>query len=257
MRVHPQRPAAHRRATGPTPTPSTTPTLLVVSAFPPELAPLRRSLRRPELAAWVREGRLACQAVGIGLVDAAIGTTRLLEAATAGGSSAAPTGALLFVGTAGSYGADLPPGTVVVADEVVLVSTAAARGQGYLPDRMPTRIAASRRLATGLLQAARRMTPSPGRAVRAIVANPLAITRHAGLGRALARASAAAAENLEVFAVARAAAARRIPFAAVLGIANRVGPTAHAEWQEHNASASAAACAAVAEFLGAHTRAPG
>ena len=95
--------------------------------------------------------------------------------------------------------------------------------------------------------------------MRAAVANPLAITRNAGLGRALARATAAAAENLEVFAVARAAEARRIPFAAVLGIANRVGPTAHAEWQEHNASASASACAAVVEFLRARTRtrAPG
>jgi nucleoside phosphorylase len=249
MRAHEHRPAAHRLATGPTPT------FLVVSAFPPELAPLRRLLRRPELGAWVRDGRLACQAVGIGLVDAAIGTTRLLDAAAAGGS-ASPTGGLLFVGTAGSYGADLAPGAVVIVDEVVLVSTAVARGQGYLPDRIPTRIAASRRLGSGLLEAARRLTPAPGLAVRAAVANPLAITRHAGLGRALARATAAAAENLEVFAVARAAEARRIPFAAVLGIANRVGPAAHAEWQEHNATASAAACAAVAEFLRARTRAP-
>ena len=108
MRAPEHRPAAHRRAAGPTPT------FLVVSAFPPELAPLRRWLRRRELGAWVRDGRLACQTVGIGLVDAAIGTTRLLDEAAAAGGSASRTSALLFVGTAGSYDADLAPGAVVV-----------------------------------------------------------------------------------------------------------------------------------------------
>ena len=82
------------------------------------------------------------------------------------------------------------------------------------------------------------------------VACPLAITRpSAALGRRIAEATGATLENLEAFAVARAAAAAGVDFAAVLGVANRVGPTGHDEWQRHHRAASRAACELVARFL--------
>ena len=54
-----------------------------------------------------------------------------------------------------------------------------------------------------------------------------------------------------VFAVARAAAHADTPMAAALGIANHVGPRAHAEWRRNHVAASKAACAVVWAWLGA------
>ena len=81
------------------------------------------------------------------------------------------------------------------------------------------------------------------------VACPLAITRSAALARRIATATGALLENLEAFAVARAAAAAGVEFAAVLGVANRVGPVAHDEWRAHHRRASRAACTLVARWL--------
>ena len=82
------------------------------------------------------------------------------------------------------------------------------------------------------------------------VACPLAVTRTATLGRQIAHAADAALENLEAFAVARAAAAAGIDaVTAVLGIANRVGPRGHQEWRAHHTAASRAACRLIWSFL--------
>jgi purine-nucleoside phosphorylase len=55
-----------------------------------------------------------------------------------------------------------------------------------------------------------------------------------------------AVEHLEAAAVALACAAVGVPFACALGIANRVGPDAHAEWLANRAAAEAGARAAAA-----------
>src|SRR6185295_1351675 len=81
------------------------------------------------------------------------------------------------------------------------------------------------------------------------VACPVAITRSAALGRQIARRTGTFLENLEAFAVARAARAAKVPFAAVLGVANRVGPEGHREWRAHHQAASRAACAVIARLL--------
>ncbi|HSZ80968.1 MAG TPA: hypothetical protein VLA14_01740, partial [Polyangia bacterium] len=85
-------------------------------------------------------------------------------------------------------------------------------------------------------------------AATAIVACPLAITQATALARRIAT-TGAALENLEAFAVARAAAAARVPFAAVLGVSNVVGPRAHAEWRANHLAASRAACHVVWSYL--------
>jgi nucleoside phosphorylase len=66
------------------------------------------------------------------------------------------------------------------------------------------------------------------------------------------RRSRCALENLEAFALARAAASLRIPFAVVLGITNTVGPPGHREWQQNAVAAAGAACRAVLAFLNRH-----
>ena len=162
---------------------------LVLAAWEPEIAPLRR------LARAVAPERLVLGTVGVGAVDAAVGAAAAIAAAR--------PDRVIFVGTAGAYPrgrATAAIGTVAVASELCLVSTAALRGDGYLPEPLATRAAPA-----------------------------------ASLGAAL--------ENLEAFSVARAAAAAGVDaVAAVLGIANRVGPRGHQEWRAHHAAASRAAC---------------
>ncbi|HVY38677.1 MAG TPA: phosphorylase [Polyangia bacterium] len=202
---------------------------LVVSAFEPEIAPLRRLVR------GLAGVRLA--PVGVGAVDAAAGAARAIL-------QHRPR-RVLFVGTAGVYPSapgrdDLPIGGAAVAGAIVCVSTAALRGDGYLPEPQVVRAEGTPRLSALLSSSA-----GPGPAV----ACPLAITRSAALARRIATATGASLENLEVFAVARAAAAAGVDFAAVLGVANRVGPLAHDEWRAHHRRASRAAATLVARWL--------
>jgi nucleoside phosphorylase len=204
---------------------------LVVSAFEPEIAPLRA------LAAAARGVEMAT--VGVGAIDAGIGAARTIAGARAG--------RVIFVGTAGVYPRGrltAAIGTVALAGELHGVSTALLRGEGYLPEPVVVVAQTSDRLRAALAACAR----GPSRPADP-VACPMAITRSAKLGRQIAAATGATMENLEAFAVARAAAAAGIEFAAVLGVANRVGPAGHREWREHHRAASLAACRLVARFL--------
>ena len=204
---------------------------LVVSAFEPEIAPLR----------LVIAGRRDVEAatVGVGAVDAAVGAARAIAAARAS--------RVIFVGTAGIYlrsRATAAIGTALIAGELHCVSTAALRGDGYLPELVTVRFQTSGALSAALAAGAR----SPTRQLET-VACPLAITRSATLGRQIATATGATLESLEAFAVGRAAGAAGVDFAAVLGVANRVGPAGHHEWLSHHRAASRAACRLVARFL--------
>jgi purine-nucleoside phosphorylase len=206
------------------------PATLIVCAWEPEVASLRRWLTTSDGRRRARAVHVA--AAGIGAIDAALGTARLIAAVR--------PRRVLFVGTAGVYpGARgrLPAiDAAVVVSRATLVSTAALRDEGYLPAPVSTEVVSDRTLVAQLS-----LSPSPPIGA----ACPLGITKSAALARRIVRATAAAVENLELFAVARAAALAGLPFAAVVGIANRVGPHAHAEWKAHHRSASAAACAVV------------
>ncbi len=218
---------------------------LVISAWPPELAAIR--------AAWPRLPRdrrrkLVLAAVGVGLVEAAIETTRLLH-------DRRPAGVLL-VGTAGVYPGrrhELPVGSAAAIGATLLLPQAPRGLSVALPALVPDRVQAS----AALLRALVRATALP----TAEVACPLAITTNERGARAAARLSGCDLENLEAFAVARAAAAAGVPFAGILGISNTVGPDGHRQWRRHGAAAAAAAAAAALDFLatvmrGPDTRAP-
>lgn len=203
--------------------------VLVVAAFAPELRALGRFFAGGKSGAQVPSRAV----VGIGLVEAAAGTARLL-------ARSRPR-ALLLVGTAGSY-ADQPPiGSAAIATTIHLASASVARGAAYLPEPLPAQVESAPELVQALVAATGLAT--------AVVACPIGITREVATGKKIAKATGAALENLEAFAVARAAAAAEIPFAAVLGVANVVGPEAHAAWRAHGDKAAAAACAAVRKWL--------
>lgn len=224
----PRRPTSRPTAARPSAAP-----VLVVSAWDPELFGLRSALgSRPALARG-----LVARAVGIGLVDAAVGAARALD-------DVRPR-AVIFVGTAGTYvrgrRPDLAIGGAVVARRVLLLSTAVLRGEAYLPRSLP----ATAETQPALRRALARSTGLP----TADVACPLGITQTAAAGRRIAQTTGCDVENLEAFAVARAAAAADVPFACLLGVSNVVGPTAHDEWRAFSSRASSAACAAVLAWI--------
>jgi purine-nucleoside phosphorylase len=177
---------------------------------------------------------------GVGLVEAGIGAARAIAQTRAG--------AVIFVGTAGIYPDKrkaLEVGRAVIARGVRLVSTAALREEGYLPAVLPATVRTDTDLRRALARASR--------LALAEVACPLAITTAPEMARRIARETGAEVENLEAFAVARAASAAGTRFAAVLGLSNAVGPKAHRQWRAFAATASAAACAAVLAWVRATT----
>jgi nucleoside phosphorylase len=206
--------------------------ILIVAAFPPELKALASVLR-----ARAQRGApaVARAVVGVGAVEAAAGAARAL--------ALLEPRAVVLVGTAGVYAMRGGPaiGQAVLARRSALASLSAASGAGYLPAPVPD----VQDTDPGLRRALADGQPLPA----LDVACPVAITRTRAAATALARHTGAALENLETFAVARACAQARTPFAAVLGISNRVGPQAHREWLRHATQAAAVACAVVERWL--------
>jgi len=186
----------------------TSPSLLL-SAFGPELA----GLDRDPPPGW------AVATTGIGAITAAVETARLVR-------EIGPS-RVLFVGTCGAYDGRLAVGDLVAAASALATSVEEVEGRAYRPDAEVRRWGATWDL------------PLPAHDV----AVPPAITLTIDGARALARV--AAVEHLELTGVFAACGAAGIPVAAALGVANRVGPEAHAEWKREHARVSAALVAAL------------
>jgi purine-nucleoside phosphorylase len=182
---------------------------LLLAAFPPELAGLDQA--PPE--GW------AVATTGVGAVAAAVETTRLLALHR--------PARVLFVGTCGAYDARLAVGDLLAAAEAIAVSLDERAGRAYRPSPERTRWPATWSLPLGAH----------------LVAVPPAITCTADGAGVLAQV--AAAEHLELTGVFAACHAAAVPVAAALGVANRVGPDAHAEWRERHAEVSRALVAAL------------
>ncbi len=186
---------------------------LLLAAFPPELA----GLDEAPPPGW----RVAT--TGVGALAAAAATARLC-------AELRPA-RVLFVGTCGAYDARLPVGHLLSASAAVAVSLDVLTGRAYRPALEVTRWAATLAL------------PFPAVAV----AVPPAIT--VDLEGAALLGAVAPAEHLELTGVFAAAHGAGIPVGAVLGVANRVGPAAHAEWKANHAAVSRALVAALGPVL--------
>jgi futalosine hydrolase len=205
---------------------------LVLAAWPPELTELRRLLRKSEMGIGKQ---IVARAAGVGLVEAAIGASAAI-------AQVKPE-AVMFVGTAGLYPGrrpDLVLAGVVAVRRLVLWADGVATGDTYLPPALP----ATQETTVAL----RRIAVAAGLLV-ADVACPLAITSRPAPVRRGARSSTCDVENLEAFAVARAAVTAGLPFAAILGISNIVGPSAHAAWKRNATRAAATACRAALDVI--------
>ena len=175
---------------------------LLLAAFPPELADCSR--------APLQDWDMVC--TGVGAVAAAAATARLL-------AESRPE-RVLFLGSCGAYDDRLELGDFLAASRVIAISLDELEGRAYRPATEIVRWEAGWSL------------PFPGHAV----AVPSAITQTVEGARKLS--ALAVAEHLELSGVFAACLAANIPAAAALVVANRVGPTAHAEWKANHAEGS-------------------
>jgi purine-nucleoside phosphorylase len=180
------------------------------------------------LMAAAREelGDLDGEVVGVGPIVAAVRAATLIERRK-------PT-AVALVGTAGAYPSGPAIGTAIASSRIGLSYGIAAMGLGYVP-RAPAPVEGDPDLLGQL--------PVPHHAVLTVGA----ITTDPTLARRLS--DGWTVEHLEAFGVAWACQQAQIPFVAVLGIANDVGPDAHVQWLTHRDAAQAAARDALAPLL--------
>lgn len=183
--------------------------------------------------AAVREelGDLEGEVVGIGPVVAAARAASILE-------RLAPDRVVL-VGTGGSYPGGPPIGTAIAGQMVGLSFGVAAMGLGYVP-RPPAPVPGDETLLEEL------GLPRHNVLTSGAVTTDLTLAKRLSDGWTV--------EHLEAFGVAVACQQRGVPFAAVLGISNLVGPEAHAQWLTHRDAAQDAARQAVRALLAREPR---
>jgi nucleoside phosphorylase len=155
------------------------------------------------------------------------------------------------VGTCGAYriagdaqGAGI--GDVAVPARLRLTTPCVVDGLAQFPEPMSVTLDAHATTVESLVRAGGR---------RVDVATTLAITVDDAAATRVARATGAHVEHLEAHGVATACAARGVPFAAALGVANDVGSSAREQWRTHHRAAAAAAVAVVTRWL--HAGVPG
>ena len=172
-------------------------------------------------------GDLEGEVVGVGPVVAAATAATLLERRR--------PEVCVMIGTGGAYPGGPPLGSAVVASRLGLSWGVAVLGLGYVP-RPPSPIESDRRLLSVLPDLPRAHVLTTG-----------AVTTDVTLAGRLA--DGWVVEHLEAYAVAWACQRQGIPFVAVLGIANEVGPNAHVQWLTHRDAAQRAAREAVQPLL--------
>jgi nucleoside phosphorylase len=206
--------------------------VLILAAFEPELAALSVAFGGAT-GATVGGRTIATRIAGIGLPAASIGSAvRLGELEPR---------SVVLLGTCGAYrGAGLSIGDVVVARRLCLVDPGALAGTAQFPEPMEMEAEAHAPITEALIALGAR----PCR-----VATTLAITVDDGAAALIGQGTGADVEHLEAQGVAMACASRRVPFAAVLGVANFVGAGGRAEWLANHRRAEAAAGASVLQWI--------
>lgn len=165
--------------------------------------------------------------VGVGPLESAVCATRLILQKS--------PDAVLFVGSAGQFHDGVPVGSAVVSRRLGWASGVEAMGHGYVPRPPP------------VLE-----TPEWMRTLSAVPEADVLTVGAISTAPELVRSFGATwqVEHMEAWSVARAAAECGVPFAAVLGISNRVGPDAHQEWLRHREAAELAAVEVARRMIG-------
>ncbi len=164
-------------------------------------------------------------AAGVGPAAAAAGTAAALTTAALAGE---PYDLVISAGIGGGFEVRAPVGSLVVADAIVAADLGADSDAGFLPVTD-----------LGFGRSAHLPPPEPARAAAAatgaVLGAVLTVSTVTGTaeraGELLDRHPGAAAEAMEGFGVAEAAAAHGLPVLEVRAISNPVGPRDRAGWR--------------------------
>ncbi|WP_406861649.1 futalosine hydrolase [Streptomyces sp. HUAS MG47] len=167
---------------------------------------------------------------GVGPAAAAAATSAALAWATLGHT---PYDLVVSTGIAGGFAPHAPLGSVVVADTIVAADLGAQTPDGYLPveelgfgrSAHPVPQALAHRIAQALGDGVQRHCVGPVLTVSTVTGTA---ARAAELAE---RHPGAAAEAMEGFGVAEAAAAYGVPVAEIRAVSNAVGPRDRANWR--------------------------
>ncbi|MGX1671377.1 futalosine hydrolase [Streptomyces sp. NPDC055400] len=202
--------------------------VLIATAVPAERDAVARGLS----GAGAAHPAVDVVAVGVGPAAAAAGTATALTTAALSGR---PYGLVVSAGIGGGFQPDAPPGSVVVADALTAADLGAETPDGFLPvtelgfgtvtHRPPSSLVRDVAAATGALTGTvLTVSTVTGTAARAAELR----RRHPG----------AAAEAMEGFGVAEAAAAHGVPVLEIRAVSNAVGPRDRAAWRIGDALAA-------------------
>ena len=186
----------------------------MLAAFEPELRPLRGLLEGRD------SSEVSLESVGIGLVEAAVGTTRLLERLR--------PERVFFIGSVGTSDLGLSLLSLVTAQTV---TAPGFKKRVYSADE-------------SLLQILKEQ------AELCKVYSTLEITRDPELALRLAeQTGGSSCESLELFAVAAACEAFEVPWASISAVTNYLSPEGQKEWEENHLRAAEATAEALAPLL--------
>ncbi|MBM3382248.1 MAG: hypothetical protein FJY29_07390 [Betaproteobacteria bacterium] len=200
----------------------------VVSAWWPEQRDLVDALAAKSHSVAYNEHVTLCGSVGflrtgVGSPRAATALTHLLSVSKFHGSQ---PDAVFFLATAGAYASQHALESAHFVSAVSWCDGDLLRGDSYLPG-----------LKSGYERLQAGLEPFSSATLSAL--STPGITLAPELSRVLA--GQGDFENLELYGVALAAEDFGVPWGAVLGVSNVVGPEAHPQWREHHLKASHAA----------------
>lgn len=184
---------------------------LLLGAFAGELAPFHERFAGREDVSLVE--------VGIGLVEAAIGTEKALIECREKFSSPVRV-VTIFVGSVGACERSVPLLSFVSASSVSLFDSAVALGESYFPEQMFREVVADRELSQYLGRGR-----DGGEVLCEPIQSTLAITSEVKTDGSLRF------ENLELFAVASACKRENISWAALMCVTNYIGAEAQKQWK--------------------------
>ncbi|MFI9744457.1 futalosine hydrolase [Streptomyces sp. NPDC052494] len=172
-------------------------------------------------------------ATGTALAYASLADATLADASLADATARTPYDLVVSAGIAGGFAPHAPIGTVVVSEAIVAADLGAETPDGYLAVEElgfgrsvhPVPPSLTGHLAAALRSAGRPHTVAP-------VLTVSTVTGTAGRTAELAgRHPAAAAEAMEGFGVAEAAAAYGVPVVEIRAVSNAVGPRDRSAWR--------------------------
>ncbi|MDT9692255.1 futalosine hydrolase [Streptomyces sp. P9(2023)] len=199
--------------------------ILIVTAVAAEADSVARGLRHDGPGAQGAEILVG----GVGPASAAASTATAL--ARAADTGTAPYGLVVSTGIAGGFRPHAPIGTVVVSDAIVSADLGAQTPDGYLTVE-------ELGFGRSVHPVAPELTARISRALRPqphTVAPVLTVSTVTGTAERAAELAArhprAAAEAMEGFGVAEAAAAHGVPVVEIRAVSNAVGPRDRAAWR--------------------------